>query len=395
MKLIFTLIILIFLVTFSVSTEVIYLNNGNTINGKILEDTDAKITIMTDAGKLTLPKNIVAKVESSSDSLNLKLEAETCIAQKDIPTAIAKYDEYLKQNSNDETAKQKRSELVNNLITNLCVNAENLLSSNEFEKAITEYENVLASQQAPITKELINQRLSIAYSKLAHQQFDTVKFNAAKDSCQKAINYDNTNIDSKKLLAKIYLKENNSQLALPLLEEVVQMAPEDELKLDLAECYLDCEDDEKAYPLLENLKDSINVDNKLVREMLKDIHYNRYLSLSEENKHNEALEEYLKYFDYSLKNSEIYEECANVYKNAGMSDKYIELIKMAEDAKLKETRIAQDPKQKIIIRSSSAEKTDSSDTDVKYSRVKTKRKGVSSRSGASGKSGSSGSSGSG
>lgn len=388
MRLILISIILVLLVTNPILSEVIYLNNGNVVNGKILEDTETKITVMTDAGKLTLPKNIVSKIEKSIDSSNLKLDAEICVAQKDIPTAITKYDEYIKQAPEDVVAKQRRSELVTNLFANLCIKAENLFNSNEFEKAIAEYENVLVSQSSPIIKELINQKLSIAHTKLAHKQFDIIKLNEAKDSCQKAISYDNNNIDAKKLLIKIHLDENNSQLALPLLVELISIAPDDELKLALAECYYESEEDEKACPLLESIKGSSKIDNTVVKDMLKEIYYNRYSSYSEKGKHKEALDEYLKYFDYSLKDSELYEECANAYKNAGMMDKSDELMKLAAEAKLKETN-TRDSKQKIIIHSTSDDKADSNYSSVQYS--KTKRKGKtasrSSSPGASGKGG--------
>ena len=358
--LLITLIIFIILIVLPISSEVIYLTNGNVIDGKILEDTGDKVSIMTASGKLTIQKNLILKIEGSSGESNLKLEAQTLTAQRNLPMAIAKYDEYLQVKPDDTQARATRDELVNKLLDELCLNANNLLKANRFEEAIVEYEKVLSQQSSEQIKKLINQKVGIAYANLAQKKFDMVLFNEAKDLAQKALTYDDKNIPAKKLLSDLYLQENNPQAAKPFLEDVVKESPDETLKVKLAETYLESGEDEKAFPLLISVKDSIQVDSMLVREMLKQIYYNRYSKLTEEGKFQEALEAYTNYFNTAMKNSDIYEEYANVYQKAGQSEKYYEIKKKALEVKAKEERDLEERKQRIIISSLSSSSSSSS-----------------------------------
>jgi len=342
------------------SAEVITLTNGNVINGKILEDTGDKVTIMTMSGKLTLQKNLILKIERGADESNLKLEAETLASQRNLPLAIAKYDEYLQSKPDDTQARQSRDNLVNKLLDEICSNANNLLKTERLEEAITEYGKVLSQQSSEQIKKLIYQKIGIAYASLAQKKFDTVSFNEAKDLAQKALDYDNKNLSAKKLLSDLYLQENNPQLAKPFLEDIVKESPDENLKVKLAECYLENNEDEKAYPLLISVKDSINVDSMLVKEMLKQVYYNQYSRLTEQGKYPEALEAYTNYFKIVMKNSDIYEEYANVFQKAGQSDKYYEYKKLALEAKAKEEKDLEERKQRIIVTSLSSSSSSSS-----------------------------------
>jgi len=60
------LIFVIFLIISPLYAEIIYLTNGNVIDGKIVEDTGDKVSVMTMSGKLTLQKNLILKIEGSS-----------------------------------------------------------------------------------------------------------------------------------------------------------------------------------------------------------------------------------------------------------------------------------------------------------------------------------------
>jgi len=274
--------------------------------------------------------------------------------------AITKYDEYLQLKPDDTQARQTRDELVNKLLGELCLNANNLLKADKFEEAIAEYEKVLSQQSSEQVKKLINQKVGDAYTKLAQKKFDMVSFNEAKNLAQKALTYDDKNIPAKILLSDLYLQENNPQAAKPFLEDVVKESPDETLKVKLAETYLENGEDEKAFPLLISVKDSIQVDSMLVKEMLKQIYYNRYSKLTEEGKFQEALEAYTNYFNIVMKNSDIYEEYANVFQKAGQSDKYYELKKKALEVKAKEERDLEERKQRIIISSLSSSSSSSS-----------------------------------
>lgn len=358
--LLITLILFIVLIILPISADVIYLTNGNVIDGKIVEDTGDKVSVMTMSGKLTLQKNLILKIEGSSGESNLKLEAQTLTAQRNLPMAITKYDEYLQLKPDDTQARQTRDELVNKLLDELCLNANNLLKADKFEEAIIEYEKVLSQQSSEQIKKLINQKVGDAYTKLAQKKFDMVSFNEAKNLAQKALTYDDKNIPAKILLSDLYLQENNPQAAKPFLEDVVKESPDETLKVKLAETYLENGEDEKAFPLLISVKDSIQVDSMLVKEMLKQIYYNRCSKLTEEGKFQEALEAYTNYFNIVMKNSDIYEEYANVFQKAGQSDKYYELKKKALEVKAKEERDLEERKQRIIISSLSSSSSSSS-----------------------------------
>ena len=77
----------------SLRADKVTLQNGRTIRGKILEQTESRLTIQTIPGTFSLNLSDIKHIEKESEEENLLLNVELSLAKNDLATALAAYQE--------------------------------------------------------------------------------------------------------------------------------------------------------------------------------------------------------------------------------------------------------------------------------------------------------------